>query len=141
MLNRFYVVGLAAALATGMGYAQSNPNAVGTVNKTNPTSGKQMYVNYCASCHGVTGKGDGPAAAALKMPPADLTLLSKNNNGKFPDTHIAAVLQFGAEIPSHGSPDMPVWGPILGKMDKANPEFKQLRISNLSRYLETLQVR
>jgi hypothetical protein len=75
------------------------------------------------------------------MPPADLTLLSKNNNGKFPDTHIAAVLQFGAEIPSHGSPDMPVWGPILGKMDKANPEFKQLRISNLSRYLETLQVR
>jgi hypothetical protein len=89
----------------------------------------------------VNGKGDGPAAAALKMPPTDLTVLSKNNNGKFPDAHIVAVLQYGAEIPSHGSAEMPVWGPILGKMDKANPELKQIRISNLSRYLETLQAK
>ncbi|MGA2170757.1 MAG: cytochrome c [Terracidiphilus sp.] len=141
MLKRFLVAGLAAALAAGMGYAQSDTNAPTTVNKTAATSGKQMYINYCASCHGVNGKGDGPAAAALKMPPADLTLLSKNNNGEFPAGHIVAVLQYGAEIPSHGSAEMPVWGPILGKMDKENPEFKQIRINNLSRYLETLQVK
>ncbi len=141
MLKRFLVVALAAALAGGMGYAQSDTNAPTTVNKTAATSGKQMYANYCASCHGVNGKGDGPAAAALKMPPTDLTVLSKNNNGKFPDAHIVAVLQYGAEIPSHGSAEMPVWGPILGKMDKANPELKQIRISNLSRYLETLQAK
>jgi mono/diheme cytochrome c family protein len=100
-----------------------------------------MFVSYCASCHGADGKGNGPAAAALKMPPTDLTLLSRNNNGKFPGAHIVAVLQYGADIPSHGSAEMPVWGPILGKMDKANHQVKQLRISNLSQYLETLQVK
>ena len=34
---------------------------------------------------------------------------------------------------------MPVWGPILGRLDKANPDVKKLRMSNLIRYLETLQ--
>ena len=142
MLKRLLVTAFTAMLAVGIGYAdQSNAKVTIPVNKTSATSGKQMYANYCASCHGVNGKGDGPAAAALKMPPTDLTVLSKNNNGKFPDAHIVAVLQYGAEIPSHGSAEMPVWGPILGKMDKANPELKQIRISNLSRYLETLQAK
>ena len=90
-----------------------------------------MFVSYCASCHGVDGKGDGPAAAALKMPPTDLTLLSKDNAGEFPDTHVLAVLQHGADIPSHGSPEMPVLGPILGKMEKASPQFQQLRMGRV----------
>jgi hypothetical protein len=77
----------------------------------------------------------------LKTPPTDLTVLSRNNHGKFPDTHIVSVLQSGAEIPSHGTAEMPVWGPILGKMSQANPQDRLLRISNLSRYLETMQVK
>jgi hypothetical protein len=84
-------------------------------------------------------QGDGPVAASLKMPPTDLTLLSKNNNGKFPDAHLYAVLQYGAEVPSHGTAEMPVWGPILGSLDRASPDVKKLRIRNLIRYLETLQ--
>jgi hypothetical protein len=36
---------------------------------------------------------------------------------------------------------MPVWGPILAKMNVSNPQDKLLRVSNLSRYLETLQVK
>ena len=40
-------------------------------------NGKQMYVSYCAPCHGVDGKGNGPVAAALKKQPADLAVLSK----------------------------------------------------------------
>ena len=117
MLKRFLLTALIAILAVGMGYAQSSSNAITTVKKTTATSGKQMYVNYCASCHGVNGKGDGPAAAALKMPPTDLTVLSRNNHGEFPETHIVAVLQYGTEFPSHGSVEMPVWGPIFGKME------------------------
>jgi len=140
MLKRFLLTALIAILAVGMGYAQSSSNAITTVKKTTATSGKQMYVNYCASCHGVNGKGDGPAAAALKMPPTDLTALRRNNHGEFPETHIVTVLEYGSEIPSHGSAEMPVWGPILGKMEKANPQVKQLRISNLIQYLKTLQV-
>jgi len=141
MLKHLLLPVLAAALLMSMGYAQSSTNATITVKKTTATSGKQMYVNYCASCHGVNGKGDGPAAAALKMPPTDLTLLNRNNHGVFPETHLVTVLQYGEEFPSHGSAEMPVWGPILGNMEKVNPQVKQLRISNLIRYLKTLQVK
>jgi hypothetical protein len=51
------------------------------------------------------------------------------------------VLQFGKEIPAHGGGEMPAWGPILGKMNQSNPQDRLLRICNLSRYLETIQVR
>ena len=46
-----------------------------------------------------------------------------------------------AEVPAHGSATMPVWGPILGNMNRTNIQDKQLRISNLTRYLETIQAR
>jgi mono/diheme cytochrome c family protein len=142
MLKRLLVTAIAATLAVGMGYAdQSKSKVTIPVNKTTATSGKQMYTNYCAPCHGVDGKGHGPVATALKTPPPDLTVLTRNNHGKFPDTHIVTVLQNGADIPSHGSAEMPVWGPILGKMNQTNPQDRLLRMSNLSRYLETLQVK
>lgn len=140
MLKRLILMSLAAAVAVGMGYAQqSETKVVIPVKRTSPTSGKQMYTNYCAPCHGMDGKGNGPTAPALKVPPTDLTVLSRNNNGKFPDVHVAAVLRFGPDIPAHGSALMPVWGPILGKMDRINPQDRQLRISNLIRYLESIQ--
>lgn len=141
MLQRFIWFALSAALATSMCNAQSSPNTPTTLQQTSAANGKQMYVSYCASCHGANGKGDGPVAASLKMPPADLTLLSKNNDGKFPDKHVLAVLQNGSDVPSHGTPDMPVWGPLLGRLDRANPDVKQLRISNLIAYLKSIQAR
>ncbi len=41
--------------------------------KTILAQGKQIYDDKCAACHGATGKGDGPAAAALNPKPANLT--------------------------------------------------------------------
>ena len=84
MLKRPLLPVLAAAILVVLGYAQSNTNGTIAVNKTTATSGMQMYINYCASCHGVDGRGNGPAAAARRMPPTDLTVLSKNNHGVFP---------------------------------------------------------
>lgn len=133
---------MSGVLAAGIGYAQQSKGKVTIpVEKTAASSGKQMYTSYCAPCHGVDGKGHGPVAAALKTPPADLSMLSKNNHGKFPDAHIVTILQNGADIPSHGTAQMPVWGPILGKMNKTNPQDRMLRISNLSSFLETLQIK
>jgi len=142
MLKSLLLTALAAAFAVSAGYAadQSTAKVIIPVNKTSPTSGRQMYASYCAPCHGVDGRGHGPASAALTTVPTDLTVLSKNHHGTFPDTHIVAVLQFGSVIPAHGSAQMPVWGPILSKMAKLNPEERQLRISNLSRYIQTMQV-
>ncbi len=142
MLKCLFVIPVAAALALTMGYAdQTKGKLIIPVTKTNPTDGKQMYTSYCAPCHGVDGRGHGPAATALKTQPTDLTGLAKANHGKYPDTHVVSVMRFGTEMHAHGSAEMPVWGTILGKMSKVNPQEKDLRTSNLSRYLETLQVR
>lgn len=142
MLKSLLVTAVAAVLAASLSFAdQSQSKVVIPVNKTSPTDGRQMYTNYCAACHGVDGKGNGPAASSLKARPTNLTELQKDNHGKFPDTHIVAILQFGADVPAHGSATMPIWGPILGTMNQQNAQEKQLRISNLSRYLESIQVR
>jgi mono/diheme cytochrome c family protein len=129
--------------ASGTGNADQSKSNVVTIpaTKTTPVSGKQMYGSYCAPCHGVNGRGDGPVGAALKSRPTDLTVLSRNNGGKFPSAHVNAVLKYGVEVQAHGTSDMPVWGPVLGKMDQANPQARQLRISNLSSYLETIQAK
>jgi mono/diheme cytochrome c family protein len=142
MMKRILLIAAAITLPVLMGYAdQSNQKVTIPIQKTTPTSGKIMFTNYCAPCHGADARGRGPVAPALKMQPADLTVLSKNNRGKFPDAHIVTVLENGANMPSHGSAEMPVWGPILAKMDVTNPQDRLLRISNLSRYLDTLQVK
>ena len=106
---------------------------------TSPASGKEMYVTYCASCHGTHAKGDGPAAGALKTPPADLTTLAQKNNGKFPSHHVAAVLSGEEEVTAHGSKDMPVWGPVFFRVSHGHPTEVQQRIGNLTLYLKTLQ--
>jgi len=106
---------------------------------TSPASGKEMYMAYCASCHGSHAKGDGPAAGALKIPPADLTTLAQKHNGKFPSNHVAAVLGGEEEVTAHGSKDMPVWGPVLLRVSQGHAAEVQHRISNLTRYIESLQ--
>jgi len=109
---------------------------------TSPASGQEMYMSYCAVCHGKSGKGDGPAASALKQPPPDLTALGSKNKGKFPADYVAHVLRFGAEAPAHGTKDMPVWGPLLrslGGNSRAADALVQLRIANLTNYIGSLQ--
>ncbi|MGA2457115.1 MAG: c-type cytochrome, partial [Terriglobales bacterium] len=63
------------------------------IQSTSPVSGKDMYTAYCAVCHGTDGKGGGPAASALKVPPNDLTLLSKNNGGKYPSMKVSSSIR------------------------------------------------
>lgn len=141
MPKGFLVIATAALVAVSLGFADQPGKMVIPVNRTAANDGKQMYTSYCAPCHGTDGRGGGPAASALKTQPTDLTTLMKNHNGKFPETHVIAVIEFGSDVPAHGSAVMPVWGPILGTMNRANPQDKQLRISNLTRYLETIQER
>jgi mono/diheme cytochrome c family protein len=140
MLKHFAVIAMIALFPAGMSCAnQTTPTVKIPLTRTTPTSGKQMFTSYCTPCHGQDGKGNGPVASALKSQPIDLTTLARNNNGRFPAVHVTAVLQSGVNIPAHGTAAMPVWGPILGKMDVANPQDRGLRISNLSHYLRTMQ--
>jgi mono/diheme cytochrome c family protein len=104
-------------------------------------SGKEMFNSYCAVCHGKDGKGNGPAASAMKTPPTDLTLLAKNNGGKYPSSHVAAVIKGQATTPSHGSQDMPVWGPLFSSISQGHEGQVQQRITNLVTYIEGLQAK
>lgn len=104
-------------------------------------SGKEMFNSYCAVCHGKEGKGNGPAASAMKTPPTDLTLLAKNNGGKYPSSHVAAVIKGQAMTPSHGSQDMPVWGPLFSSISQGHEGQVQQRITNLVTYIEGLQAK
>jgi mono/diheme cytochrome c family protein len=102
-------------------------------------SGKQMYNQYCASCHGATGVGDGPVAPVLKMRPADLTTLAKRHDRVFPIQYVEDVLRFGKAPTAHGTSDMPTWGPIFQWLDGKQKSTVDQRIKNLSEYLATLQ--
>jgi mono/diheme cytochrome c family protein len=111
------------------------------ITNTPSNSGKEMFNSYCAVCHGKDGKGNGPAASAMKTPPADLTVLAQKSGGKYPASHVASVLRGQASTPSHGSQDMPVWGPLFSSISQGHEGQVQQRINNLVTYIETLQAK
>lgn len=106
---------------------------------TSAASGAEMFRAYCASCHGVSGKGDGPAAPALSKMPANLTLLASQNGGKYPSQKVEEILRHGPSLPAHGSIEMPTWGPALRAVSGNNDAVVKLRIANLNDYIRNLQ--
>lgn len=123
-----------------VGFAQDKQAKDEQIEQKSPLSGAHMFKAYCAACHGKDAKGNGPAAAAMKQAPADLTTLSKRHDGKFPDVYVESVLRNGVKSPSHGDAEMPVWGPLFKSMD-SDPMFMHVRISSLMIYLKSLQVK
>jgi len=98
-----------------------------------------MFQAYCAACHGKQGKGDGPAARALKAVPADLTRISARNGGKFPTVKVRRYIEGLDELAAHGSRDMPVWGQAFRGVATGGQAGVQLRVEALARYLESIQ--
>ncbi len=111
------------------------------VKDVSPASGKEMYMSYCAVCHGTDGKGGGPAASALKVPPTDLTLLSKTNGGKYPALKVTSSIRGETALAAHGSKEMPVWGTLFWSMSSGHQSEVQQRVVNLTRYIETMQAK
>ena len=103
-------------------------------------TGKEMFKQYCAPCHGLDAKGHGPSAATLKVRPANLTTLAKRNGGEFPTDLVANVLRFGPGATAHGgSSEMPTWAGVFRYMDDNNQTVVQKRIKNLCDYVASLQ--
>lgn len=111
------------------------------IKRTSAASGQEMFTQYCAPCHGAEGKGNGPAAPAMKAAVPDLTQLAKKHDGKYPADYVAGVLKFGSGPASHGSAEMPVWGPLFRSLDKYHEIAAQQRISNLVGYIEKMQAK
>lgn len=108
---------------------------------TPAASGQDMYMSYCASCHGADLKGKGPAAAAMKVAPTDLTTLARRHGGQFPTLHVSHVIAGEEGYAAHGSSEMPVWGPTFRAVSQHDKSVVMLRIDNLTKYIEAHQVK
>ena len=101
-----------------------------------------VFVQYCSACHGVHGRGDGPAAPALQPPPADLTQITQRHDGLFPIAEITALIDGRTIIPAHGSREMPIWGVRFGEMaggGAAGEAVVQEVLRVLLNYLQAIQ--
>ena len=103
------------------------------------TIGRTLYVDHCATCHGMEGHGDGPTAAALKTPPPDLTTIAQSNNGKFPAKDVRAIIIGDKAESAHGSREMPLWGPVFLAMSGVDQKQANRRVDNLVNYLKSIQ--
>jgi len=130
----------ALVLVVALAGVQGRPDKNDTLPSTYVPPGSSLYKGYCASCHGIDAKGQGPFALMLKVPPPDLTTLAQRHGGQFPYDYVTNVLRFGPEPTIlHGSAAMPAWGPIFEYYDKNDERAVQQRIKNLTDYLASLQ--
>jgi len=104
--------------------------------------GKQMYLQYCGSCHGKDGKGDGVVSRDLKVRVPDLTLLARKNKGVYPLDAVMATIDGRRTVRAHGDRNMPVWGEIFYRETegKKYPELTTLlKAKIIAEYVATLQ--
>ena len=128
--------GLVATLATaGSAEQTAEPTvSVGT--------GSELFKTYCASCHGIAAKGDGPLAAALRFRPADLTQIAKRIDGKFESEQVSRRIDGRESVKGHGGSDMPVWGEVF-ITEKEKQKYSELtsllKAKIIAEYIATLQ--
>jgi mono/diheme cytochrome c family protein len=125
---------LAALTSPVVAATQRGPNTPGD-------AGERLYRTYCATCHGPSGRGDGPMADQLRTPPADLTGFAARNGGVFPNERLRAVID-GRGIRAHGIGEMPVWGDAFRSAPEGLSARDALaRIDAIVNYLRSIQGR
>lgn len=134
------LLGAVLVAAIGTVHAQKRGQKA-AVRQPGTASGKETFVKYCASCHGEDGKGNGPAAIALKPPPADLTILSDRHEGKYPEGYVSALVKFGRNLAAHGTLDMPVWGSRFKEIDPVHDPTGQQHVDDVVAYIRSLQAK
>jgi len=129
-------LGLGAALSVDGQEAKAKPK----LDQTAAAMGANLFRNYCASCHGPEGRGDGPLAEHLRTSPTDLTRIASKRGGEFPFDDVVDSIDGGRAIGSHGSADMPAWGDALSKSG-SNPDQAEVRrrIEALAHFVWSLQ--
>jgi len=127
------------ALAAPQAAAAAAPQESPKVDMNAASDGSSIYPRYCATCHGVSARGNGPLAADLRVPVPDLTTIAARSRGKFPAERVQKIITNGENLRGHGSVDMPAWGDAFKRttgLDGATPEQA---IRNLTHYLWSLQ--
>jgi mono/diheme cytochrome c family protein len=105
-----------------------------------PSTGRELFATYCASCHGRNGRGDGPIAGELRHDVPDLTRFAARNRGVFPSARLEQIID-GRGVPAHGTRDMPVWGDAFARVPGGDATVARARIEAITRFLESIQER
>ena len=106
--------------------------------KQDSNSGQYLYRSFCASCHGESGRGDGPASVTLKAPLADLTMIAARAGGVFRREEVTRIVDGRQPMLSHDT-EMPRWGQVLRSLEGDNDRAIRQRIDALVKYLESMQ--
>lgn len=132
----------AVGLSLLIAISAAEPNGHSRQSGQAPPAGASLFKSYCASCHGASGRGDGPVAELFRKPPPDLTQIAKRHNGVFPREKVFRIIDGRDPIRGHGGPDMPVWGEAFSRSSVGGDEATVRRkIQALVSYLEAVQER
>jgi hypothetical protein len=104
------------------------------------SSGRATFQQFCAPCHGSSGKGNGAVASYLLKAPPDVTQLRRRYNGVFPQADLEAVLLATTREQSPralGSEEL-LWGPVFLSLGPT-PESARIRVADLLAFLESVQ--
>jgi len=106
---------------------------------TASASGEEMYVTYCAECHGRQGKGSASSKVAFGWAATDLTTLSKKNQGRFPYGVVKDAIRGDYHSAVYGPGEMPPWGFLFRYVGGGSKLEVEMRINRLTEYIRTLQ--
>lgn len=136
---------LAAVLLTPLAATPASaqqPEAQAQAEMRQHVTGGEVFRTYCATCHGPTGRGDGPLASSMRRKPADLTEIAKRNGGEYPSEIVFHTIDGKTPVRGHGGPDMPVWGDAFARSrDGGDEAIVKRRIDSLVEFIRTLQVK
>ena len=127
------------ALATGLTIMAMAQTAA-----AQSAAGAEEYTRACASCHGLTGRGDGPLAEYMSIPVPDVTQIRRRNNAVFPMLEVIHLIDGRSGLRGHGGP-MPIWGDrfeaaVASELGDVGTEIAvRGRVLALATYLEAIQ--
>jgi mono/diheme cytochrome c family protein len=125
----------------GLALACAGAAACGPRDEAAPT-GQVLYLQHCASCHGESGRGDGPVAASLQDKPTDLTTIAARAGGTFDHAQVMHAIDGRRVVAAHGPREMPVWGAVFSEELAGEPHASYtvlLHARSLTDYLESIQ--
>ncbi|MEK6410635.1 MAG: c-type cytochrome [Acidobacteriota bacterium] len=127
---------LGVLIVCALGWLASAQSTKASPKSANVEKGRKIFNQYCATCHGLTGKGGGPAAAALKVEPPDLTAIQQVGE-KFPFSRVQTKIDGEKEVTAHGSSKMPIWGTIFRRT--SGELQRHADVYCLVKYIESIQ--
>jgi mono/diheme cytochrome c family protein len=132
------------AVSIGAGFVAYAQTPAKTGPKASLVAGRELFHQHCSVCNSEDAKGNGSmydpesGEPSRRVPPANLTVLSERNAGKFPADRVRNAIYSKGPNPAHDTPEMPAWGDVFYSM-KSDPKGLEKRVRDLSAYIESIQ--